>query len=168
MLYRRFGFTLVELMIVMVVIGILSVALMPQISGYLARGRDTDRIGGMKQIAIAIAAYQVNKQILPTGTGTSDQCVDASLLKSFYVQKFPVDPIVTRYHWGCSMPWSFGYGTWTLLVLRTAVLSAYLENPHGWNTGSIEIYQGNSISKLNMDQIHSFQKGTGSWYITHN
>lgn len=98
MIFHRSAFTLVELMIVILLIGILSVALFPQISGYLARGRDTDRIGGMKQIAIAISAYQVNKQILPTGTGTSDQCVDASLLKSFYVQKFPVDPIVTRYH----------------------------------------------------------------------
>ena len=41
--YRR-GFTLVELMIVMVVIGILSVALFPQVTSYIARGRDTERI----------------------------------------------------------------------------------------------------------------------------
>lgn len=81
MLFYRSAFTLVEMMIVIVLIGVLSVALMPQISGYLARGRDTERVGDIKQISIAVSAYQVSKQILPTGTGANDACVNAEALK---------------------------------------------------------------------------------------
>ena len=65
MFLRRSAYTLIEIMIVMAIIGILSVTLYPSVMTYLARGRDIERIAGVKQISIAVTAYQVNKQVLP-------------------------------------------------------------------------------------------------------
>ena len=65
MLFRRIGFTLVEMIIVISVIGILVASIYPQVIVYLVRGRDTERIGGIKQLSIAVTAYQVKNQILP-------------------------------------------------------------------------------------------------------
>lgn len=156
-------------MIVLLVIWMLSVALFPQVSWYIARGRDTERIAGIKQISIAVTAYQVNKQVLPSGTGiTNTKCTDAAVLKSFYTSKIPSDPIITRTHGDCQIPGVFGYGTWRLITINKAIFTAYLENPQGGNTGTIESYQGDAISPGIINQIKNLKKGSGSGYITHN
>lgn len=111
MIFRRVGFTLVEMMIVIALIGILSVALIPQISSYLARGRDTERIAGIKDISLAVSAYQLSHKVLPSGTGAYSSCVNESLLTGLYLNRFPKDPISTRLHGDCDIPGIYGYGT---------------------------------------------------------
>lgn len=51
------AFTLIELLIIIVIIGILATALIPKITGSQARARDTARMAGMRQMQTALQLY---------------------------------------------------------------------------------------------------------------
>lgn len=55
---KRAGFTLVEMLIVMVIIWILSSALLPKLTGYMARTRDLKRQADLRNVAAAIEMYR--------------------------------------------------------------------------------------------------------------
>ena len=79
------GFTLVELMIVIAIIGILAAALFPAMSGYLARSRDTARISHVGQlITAASSSYQDNNTYDNVMlTGASMGCVNSGELNEY-------------------------------------------------------------------------------------
>jgi type IV pilus assembly protein PilE len=60
------GFTLVELMIVIAIIGILAASLFPSLTGYLKRSRDAARTSHLKDISNAVGAYYSDKETYPT------------------------------------------------------------------------------------------------------
>jgi prepilin-type N-terminal cleavage/methylation domain-containing protein len=51
------AFTLIELLIVIVIIGILAVALIPRLTGAQASARDTARKATLQQVATIISSY---------------------------------------------------------------------------------------------------------------
>lgn len=66
---KRGGFTLIELLIVVSIIGILSVALVPNLSGAPARARDAARKAMLSEVAAAVETYNIDLGQYPNGDG---------------------------------------------------------------------------------------------------
>jgi prepilin-type N-terminal cleavage/methylation domain-containing protein len=80
------GFTLVELLVVMAIIGILSVVTLANFSTSQAKGRDAQRKSDLKQISIALEAYYADHGAYPVGTaGKIMACGCATLTPCVYI-----------------------------------------------------------------------------------
>jgi len=60
------GFTLVEILVVVAIIGLLATIAIPQFISYRARGFDTQMKGDLKNAALAMESYFAEKQSYPT------------------------------------------------------------------------------------------------------
>jgi type II secretory pathway pseudopilin PulG len=108
--------------------GIFSAALFPSLTSYLARGRDTSRISGIKEISTAIAAYGIDKQGYPAVPESG--CIPSKDLSS-YIIRIPKDPILGRISTGCDGSDGMTY-VYRILEnnqeLPTVIIQADLEN----------------------------------------
>lgn len=103
------GFTLVEIIVVMTIIGILVAVLLPKIIGAPANARDADRIVSLNLIAMALENYHSDHLAYPESSSGDWGCIDLSndLIVKKYLDTVPKDPIATNNKLGCLATFSY-------------------------------------------------------------
>ncbi len=105
---RQRGFTIVELLIVIVVIGILAAIVIVAYNGAQGRARDSQRLSDVETIRKALEIYKINNGAYPNSVptanaggwevstnGTSATNFLSALVSSNGVSRIPVDPTNT-------------------------------------------------------------------------
>lgn len=87
------GFTLVELIIVLAIIGVFTAVVFGSIATSRSKARDNSRIADMKQIELALALYYDVNRYYPGAIGTSISALDV-LVTEKYLPSLPTDPQV--------------------------------------------------------------------------
>lgn len=99
--FKQRGFTIVELLIVIVVIGILAAITIVAFNGVQKQARDTERISEVKAMQKAIEMYRVEKGEYPLHTGGVENAgygmaLIESLLVPEYIAALPREPNSTQ------------------------------------------------------------------------
>jgi general secretion pathway protein G len=85
---RRIGFTLIELMVVLLVIALLATLVAPRVLGQLARAKEETLQHNLQEIRQAIDKHVAD-------TGRYPQSLQA-LVEKRYLRKLPIDPLTGR------------------------------------------------------------------------
>lgn len=97
------GFTLMELLIVIAIIGILSAVVLASLGGSQARARDSKRLNDLRQVQTALETYWTDNGHYPVTGGWSGVCTSFGLksrsgsdgyipnLAPFYIKELPVE-----------------------------------------------------------------------------
>ncbi len=88
LLNRQDGFTLLELLIVIVIIGILAVLIIPNLTSGPQRARDAQRKSDLRNVKTALETYFNDSNAYPAGNYAGL----AAILQPSYIKVVPVDP----------------------------------------------------------------------------
>jgi len=137
---KKKGFTLIEMLIVIVIIGILAAALIPRLSSARGRANDVARKADLAQTAAALVSYQIDHGSFPTPAWSLDSIADELLGAG--MSSIPKDPNTTRPMLGLSVDnataWQYFYSPLTKWSIPNNgfVIIAATETPWGsnWDT----------------------------------
>jgi prepilin-type N-terminal cleavage/methylation domain-containing protein len=152
----RSAFTLVELLIVITIIGILSVALIPRLVGAPARARDAQRRTDVQTIATALELYADDEGAYPAPPVGATACVGLDgfeALLTDYLSSYPVDPVPTNGIGSCNTEANGGY-----LYVRSEngyLVLAKLENTKATGPGVYETASPSSPATSTTQEILS-------------
>lgn len=90
------GFTLIELMIVVAIVGILSMLAYPAYRDYVTRGSLTDAASGLTQARVDMEAYFQNFRTYAPSAGATPPCQTPQTNGKFIIQ-CPATPSATAY-----------------------------------------------------------------------
>ena len=116
--YQQKGFTLVELLVAIAIIGILATIALVTLNDARRKGRDVTRVAEMHQLQVALAIYYDDNGGYPGGGGVCG-ALPSGLVPS-YVNALPTDP------GGGSL--AYAYGAASASTTQDYVLRADLEN----------------------------------------
>jgi prepilin-type N-terminal cleavage/methylation domain-containing protein len=86
------GFTLIEMLVVVAVIGLLASLILVGLSDFRTRGRDTRRIADIKEVQNGLEVYYMKNGAYPTGTGWSVLEDEEDGLPAVGINQIPNDP----------------------------------------------------------------------------
>ncbi|MEA2113348.1 MAG: prepilin-type N-terminal cleavage/methylation domain-containing protein [Patescibacteria group bacterium] len=95
MIKKNLGFTLIEILVVVAVLGLLTTIVLFSVAGIRAKSRDTRRVGDIKSIQEALGMYNNNHQFYPISDGyiTGNDAMSTALTDDLLISGAPVDPI---------------------------------------------------------------------------
>lgn len=93
---KKWGFTLVEMLIVIVIIGILAAALIPRLNTARGRANDTARKADLQQVSAVMVSYNIDHGVFPEVTASPDQAYNLEDIRdelvSAGISSIPLDP----------------------------------------------------------------------------
>lgn len=107
------GFTLLELLIVIVIIGILAVLIIPNLASGPARGRDSQRKSDLRNIKTALESYYNDNTSYPAASSLKTDLEGGS---SPYMKTVPTDPKTKADYTYTPSPSGGPYTSYTLTV----------------------------------------------------